>query len=279
MFRLDAISLTHANGHVALREVTLAAGRGEQLAIIGPSGAGKTTLLRLLSAALRPGGGELTLLDTTPWSLAAEALRQLRSRIGVAHQTPPLPGRQRAITAVLAGRLGVWPWWKALASLAYPLDIAGARQALAALDLAERLFDRCDRLSGGQLQRVGVARLLYQKPQLMLADEPVSSLDPTLALQTLQVLIADARARNATLVVSLHAVDLALACFPRIVGVRDGRIAFDRPAAKVDEILLRDLYAAEGRQLPTQDKQSLATEDTPGAIPAPAPLPRRNNCA
>jgi len=277
MFRLDAISLTHANGHSALREVTLATGQGEQLAIIGPSGAGKTTLLRLLGASLRPSSGNLTLLDTLPWALAAGDLRQLRSRIGVAHQTPPLPARQRVITAVLAGRLGVWPWWKALASLVYPLDIAGAGKSLAALDLAERLFDRCDRLSGGQLQRVGVARLLYQKPQLMLADEPVSSLDPTLALQTLQVLSAAAKARNATLVVSLHAVDLALACFPRIVGVRDGRIAFDRPATEVDETLLRDLYAAEGRQLPIQDHPLPIAEDASDAMPTP--VARRNHCA
>lgn len=277
MFRLDAVSYTHGNGQVALRELTLAAGRGEQLAIIGPSGAGKTTLLRLLSAALRPGSGELALLDTAPWTLDAAALRRLRSRIGVAHQAPPLPGRQRVITAILAGRLGVWPWWKALASLVYPLDIAGAHRALASLDLAERLFERCDRLSGGQLQRVGVARLLYQRPQLVLADEPVSSLDPTLGLKTLQALSADAGARDATLVVSLHAVDLALACFPRIVGIRDGRVAFDRPAAQVDEILLRDLYAAEGRQIPVQDDEPMDAEDASNA--PPAPVARRSGCA
>jgi len=277
MFRLESVSFAHGNGQVALRGLTLAARRGEVMAIVGPSGAGKTTLLRLLSAALRPGSGEVALLDTAPWALDAGALRRLRSRIGVAHQTPPLPGRQRAVTAVLAGRLGVWPWWKALASLVYPLDIAGARDALAALEMQERLFDRCDRLSGGQLQRVGVARLLYQRPDLMLADEPVSSLDPTLALQTLQVLVADSRARTATLVVSLHAVDLALACFPRIVGVRDGRIAFDLPAAEVSELLLRDLYAVEGRRLPTQEDRELETASVSPAMPAPAL--QRTHCA
>ncbi len=250
-FRLDGVGLTHANGFTALADVTLAAARGERIAVIGPSGAGKTTLLRLLGAALRPSAGSVLLLDADPWTLPADELRRLRACIGVVHQAPPLPQRQRVVTAVLAGRLGQWPLWKSLASLVYPLDIAGARAALARLDLGDRLFDRCDRISGGQLQRVGIARVLYQQPDLILADEPVSALDPALARQTVRVLGEDATARGATLVASLHAVDLALAEFPRVVGVRDGRIAFDLPAADVSEAQLRELYAAEGAELPT----------------------------
>ena len=250
-FCLDHVSLTHANGFTALAEVSLAATRGERIAVIGPSGAGKTTLLRLLGAALRPTRGTLALLDAAPWSLPAAELRRLRTRIGVVHQAPPLPQRQRVVTAVLAGRLGRWPVWKSLASLLYPLDIAGARAALARLEIGERLFDRCDRVSGGQLQRVGIARVLYQQPDLILADEPVSALDPALARQTVRVLVQDAAARGATLVASLHAVDLALAEFPRIVGVREGRIVFDLPAAAVSETMLHELYAAEGSELPT----------------------------
>lgn len=277
MFSLQQVSLTHANGFVALRDITLAARTGEAIAVVGPSGAGKTTLLRLLGAALRPDvqptGGNLTLLDRDPWSLSAGELRRLRSRIGVAHQAPPLPPRQRVVTAVLAGRLGQWPAWKGLASLLYPVDIAGAQAALARLDLAERVFDRCDRLSGGQLQRVGLARVLYQQPELILADEPVSALDPALARQTLQVLCAEAAARGATLVASLHAVDLALSLFPRIVGVRDGRIAFDRPATEVDEALLRELYATEGGTLPTLEHEPLFTAHTVAAEAA-----RRSAC-
>lgn len=267
------LGLTHSNGFVALRDIALAARAGEHLAIIGPSGAGKTTLLRLLGAALRPTTGRLDLLGVDPWQLSAADLRRLRARIGVAHQAPPLPPRQRVVTAVLAGRLGRWPWWKALASLVYPLDIAGAASALARLDLGERIFDRCERLSGGQLQRVGVARVLYQQARLMLADEPVSALDPTLALQTVKLLTADAEARGATLVASLHAVDLALSCFPRIVGMRDGRIAFDRPVAEVDETLLSALYATEGGGLPL-----LAGEPATPALPLAAGGPRRGTC-
>lgn len=252
MFRLDSVTVTHGNGRAALRGLSLAANAGEQVAIIGPSGAGKTTLLRVLGAALRPTDGTVTVLDAEPWRLSARELRRLRSSIGVAHQAPPLPGRQRVVTAVLAGRLGVWPVWKSLLSLIYPLDIAGAHSVLTKLGLGDRLFDLCDQLSGGQLQRVGVARLLYQQPRLMLADEPVSALDPVLAEQTLRVLTAEARASGATLVASLHAVDLALSCFSRIVGVRDGAVLFDRPANEVDAALLAELYASEGGHLPTQ---------------------------
>ena len=273
MFALHQVTLRHSNGFVGLRDITLAAQAGEALAIIGPSGAGKTTLLRLLGAALRPTDGQLELLGSDPWQLAPGELRRLRCRIGVAHQAPPLPPRQRVVTAVLAGRLGQWPAWKGIASLLYPLDIAGARAALARLDLGERVFDRCDRLSGGQLQRVGLARVLYQQPELILADEPVSALDPALAQQTLAVLASEAASRGATLVASLHAVDLALSVFPRIIGVRDGGIAFDRPAVEVNEALLRELYATEGGELPL-----LASEPLFNAHTVAAEAARRSAC-
>ena len=145
-FELAQIGLVHANGQRALRAVSLAVGRGERLAIIGPSGAGKSSLLRILATSMRPTEGRVSVLDNNPWQLSGAALKRLRSRIGVVHQAPPLPPRQRAITAVIAGRLGQWPWWKSALSLLYPADIAGPREQLARLDLADRLFERCDRL-------------------------------------------------------------------------------------------------------------------------------------
>jgi phosphonate transport system ATP-binding protein len=156
------------------------------------------------------------------------------------------------ITAVLAGRLGAWSGARALASLLVPADIAGAQAVLARLDLADRLFDRCDRLSGGQLQRVGMARVLYQAPELLLADEPVSALDPALADLAVGELVAQSQATGATLVASLHAVDLALKWFDRIVGLRAGVVVFDAPAAEVSPGMLHELYATEGSVLPTQ---------------------------
>ena len=155
------------------------------------------------------------------------------------------------VTAVLAGKLGQWGLLRSLVSLLYPLDIPGARAALARLDLADKLFAQCQQLSGGQLQRVGIARVLYQAPQLLLADEPVSAMDPVLAGHTLSVLCQHAQCEGITLVASLHAVELALAHFPRIIGVREGQIAFDCPAAEVDQPRLDALYANQQLLTPT----------------------------
>lgn len=256
-FCLDGVGLTHANGFTALSGISLEAKRGEQIALIGPSGAGKTSLLSVMGTALKPNCGQLTVLDCVVNNTTASTLRRIRSRIGTVHQAPPIPGRQRAVTAVLAGKLGQWPAWKSLVSLLYPLDLPGARAALERVDLADKLFSRCDQLSGGQLQRVGIARVFYQQPDLVLADEPVSALDPALATTTIQRLVADAKARGATLVASLHAVDLALGNFPRIVGVKEGCIAFDLPSEQVTATMLHALYGSESTQLPLQTQEPL----------------------
>ncbi|MGJ7580734.1 phosphonate ABC transporter ATP-binding protein [Variovorax sp. RHLX14] len=245
-FALDAVGVVHPNGQRALAGLSFAAVAGERIAVIGPSGAGKTTLLRVLGAALRPGEGAVQTLGEAPWQLQAGALRKLRSRIGTVHQSPPIAPRLRVVTAVLSGRLGEWSTLRALRSLLHPSDIEGAHEVLARLSLEDRLFERCDRLSGGQLQRVGIARTLYQRPDLLLADEPVSALDPTLADAALGTLVAQSEATGATLVASLHAVDLALRWFPRIVGLRSGEVVFDRPNAGVTPAMLEALYASEG---------------------------------
>jgi phosphonate transport system ATP-binding protein len=259
-FQLDGIGLVHTNGHRALGNVALCAARGERLAVIGPSGAGKTTLLRILASALRPSEGRIEVFGASPWQLSARSLRGHRARLGMVHQAPPIPPRIRVVTAVLAGRLGSWGITRALLSLLYPSDIVGAREVLARLDLADRLFERCDRLSGGQLQRVGIARVLYQRPDLLLADEPVSALDPALADDAIGELVRQSQRTGATLVASLHAVDLALKWFPRIVGVRAGAVVFDAPSNKVGRSMLHDLYATEGPALPMQghDPRALA---------------------
>ena len=271
---LDGVGFTHANGQRALSGVRLALGTGERLAVIGPSGAGKTTLLRILGASLRPGQGRASVLDADPWQLGATALRRLRARIGVVHQAPPIPPRLRVVTAVLAGRLGRWSATQSLASLAWPRDAAGAREALSRLDLADRLFDRCDRLSGGQLQRVGLARVLYQRADLVLADEPVSALDPTLADTAVGVLVGENEERRATLVASLHAVDLALKWFPRIVGMRAGEIVFDLPTAAITGDMLRDLYATEGNALPMQGIDLSESPDATTIVRSAGSAPR-----
>ena len=241
--RLTGVGFVHANGVQTLADIELNVAPGERVAVIGPSGAGKTTLLNLLATRLRPSQGRLELLGEQPWALSSRARQRLRARIGLVHQTPPLPPRQRVVTAVSAGRIGRWSTGRALLNLIHPLDSAGVRDELARLDLADKLFARCDQLSGGQLQRVGIARVLYQSPELILADEPVSAMDPVLAGHTLALLNREAAQRGISLLASVHAVELALEHFPRIVGVRDGRILFDRPAAEVTAAELQALYA------------------------------------
>ena len=242
---LNRVSLTHDTGVRALHEVDLHIGAGEQVAIIGPSGAGKSSLLNLLATALRPGSGTVEVLGEHAWQLGARQRQRLRARIGLVHQAPPLPPRQRVVTAVLAGKLGQWGFAKSLLSLLHPVDVPGARAALVKLDLGDKLFAQCQQLSGGQLQRVGIARVLYQAPDVLLADEPVSAMDPVLAGHTLSILCRHAREHKVTLVASLHAVELALAHFSRIIGLRDGQILFDLPASDVDHDLLDRLYANE----------------------------------
>lgn len=252
--RLDDVTLDYPNGYRAINAVSCVIGAGERVAIIGPSGAGKSTLLRLMAAAQRPSEGSITVLNASPWRVDRGELRRLRSRIGMVHQAPPIPPRQRVVTAVLAGRIGRWPAWKGLASLAYPVDAEGARAVLARMEIADKLFERCDRLSGGQLQRVGVARVLYQEPDLLLADEPVSAVDPALSDRIISELNREAITRNITLVASLHAVDLALHWFPRIIGLRAGDVAFDLPPVRVTDAMLKGLYASEA-QVPIQGSQ------------------------
>lgn len=257
-FIVDRLSFQHANGTPALKAISLAVKSGECIAVIGPSGSGKTTLLNTLATALKPTVGLIELNGSNPWTISKLALKRLRSEIGLVHQSPPIPSRQRVITAILAGRLGQWPLWKSILSLIYPVDIEGAKACLDRLELGDRLFERCDCLSGGQLQRVGVARVLYQAPKILLADEPVSAMDPVLSDLTIRQLIEDAQSRSATLVASLHAVDIALRWFPRIIGVRDGEIAFDLPANQVSTDLLKELYASEMGILPSQSNVGIA---------------------
>lgn len=242
---LRKVCVAHADrGHLdhALNDIDLDIAQGEQVALIGPSGAGKTTLLHTLACAHPPLFGEFRLFGSEPWALTHAQRHALRARFFLAPQTPPLPPRQRVVTAVLAGCLPRWSVWQAIRSLIKPRDVQVAYHALARFDLEDKLYARVDRLSGGERQRCGMARLLVSDAEAFLVDEPLSALDPTLALQTLQTLQAEAHTRTATLVCSLHQVELALAHFPRIVGLREGRIVFDTARENVTPAMLAELY-------------------------------------
>jgi len=244
----------------ALDAVSLHIDKGERVAIIGPSGAGKSSLLHLMATAVQPSSGQLELFGEQPWALPAGARQRLRARVGLVHQAPPLPPRQRVVTAVLAGRLGQWGTLRGLFNLIYPTDVPGARRVLAELGLADKLFVQCGQLSGGQLQRVGIARALYQRPEVLLTDEPVSAMDPVLAEHSLALLNRHAQANGVTLVASLHAVELALAHFPRVIGIREGRVMFDCAAGAVSEQMLDALYANEHLASPVVQGPTLSVQ-------------------
>ena len=275
---LDGVAARHpaarAGAAPALLPLRLQVAAGEQLAVIGPSGAGKTTLLQVLACALPPTAGTLRVDGVAPWALPRRTLQRLRGRLFLAPQVPPLPPRQRVVTAVLAGRLPAMGLWASLRSLFYPHDIPAAHDALDHFDLADKLFERVDRLSGGERQRVGLARALLAPARLWLIDEPLSSLDPTRATQALATLLQQARERGVTLVATLHQVDAALAHFPRIVGLRDGALAFDLPTAQVSPERLAQLYAQHEDEL---HGGAAPTDAAPGPGSA-APVPAVMHC-
>lgn len=225
-----------------MQDLELSLARGEHVAVIGPSGAGKTSLLQVMSCALPPSQGKLLLDEADPWDMPKAALQQLRGRLFLAPQVPPLPPRQRVVTAVLAGRLPAMGLWQSLRSLLYPTDLESAHEALARLDLADKIFERVDRLSGGERQRVALARALLAPATLWMIDEPLSALDPARARLVMQTLTELARAQGITLVATLHQVEAALLFFPRIIGMREGRVVFDLPSAAVTPERLAALY-------------------------------------
>lgn len=266
---LSGVSVRHPaarGGAFALRNVTLTVQPGETVAVIGPSGAGKTTLLNAIACALPLAEGRLSLLGQEPWSLSRGALHALRGRLFLSPQTPPLPPRQRVVTAVLAGRLPQQSAAASLRSLLYPSDIPAARDALDRFDLADKLFDRVDRLSGGERQRVGLARALVSRAELLLIDEPLSALDPTRAAEAISSLLAAVRDSGATLVATLHQVEVARTRFARVVALREGILVFDCPAAELSDAMLRGLYA---------DHEDELVDGPVGVVPAASPSRER----
>jgi phosphonate transport system ATP-binding protein len=200
-------------------------------------------LFRILNLTLRPSAGTLVLDGREVAALSDAELRRARTRIGTIYQQQNLVGRLRVAHNVLAGNLGRWSTLTALSSLVRPHGVADAERALARVGIPEKLYARTDKLSGGQQQRVAIARVLVQDPDVILADEPVASVDPSLAVTIVTLLRDLSRESRKTLLMNLHDVELALAYFPRIVGIRDGRVRFDLAPDKVRDELLADLYA------------------------------------
>ena len=226
----------------ALREVDLDVEAGQRVALVGPSGAGKSTLLSLLNGSVPPTTGSVRVLGSDPASLRPRELRGLRRRVGTVHQQLHLVGPLRVVHNVNAGRLGEWPLAKAAWSLVSPQEVDTVSGALERVGIPGKLYERVDRLSGGEQQRVALARVLVQRPEAILGDEPIASLDPARAGEIMDLLRDLAVELGTTLVVSLHAIELALSHCERVIGLRDGRVVFDLPPAEVTAALAGDLY-------------------------------------
>ena len=209
-----------------LKGISLQAGRGERIAILGPSGTGKTTLFRAINGFVPAVSGSIRLEQTEVTRLHGSALRRLRTRIAVVSQRHDLVDELRVYQNVLAGALGRWSSWRALRFLVWPRkeELAQAEEVLQRVGLGHKLRVRTAALSGGEHQRVAIARALVQQPCLMLADEPVASLDPALCEQTLELLCGLAEESHVTLFCSLHQPRLAERYFDRIIEMRSGEI-------------------------------------------------------
>lgn len=241
VFELHQVSKTFGS-LTALHQLNLVIRQGEQVALIGPSGAGKSTLLSLLNGSLYPTQGVVRLMGQDVAQLSPCALRRVQQQVGMVYQQWHLVHNLRVIHNVNAGRLGQWPWWKALASLVWPLEVGTAVQVLDRVGIPEKIYERTDSLSGGQQQRVALARVLMQDPAAVLADEPVASVDPERSRYLMDLLSDWCRQSGKTLIVSLHAIEYVQTHFQRVLGLRAGKVMFDIPASHLTSAHTESLY-------------------------------------
>ncbi len=232
-------------GQPVLRGIDLAIAPQGMTAIIGPSGTGKSTLLRCINRLVEPTGGEIRLHGEDLARLSGCALRLARRRIGMVFQEYNLVERLSVMENVLCGRLGYVPLWRAWLRRYPQADIDRAFELLDAVGLPDHATRRADALSGGQRQRVGIARALMQQPELLLADEPTSSLDPKTAVEVLELLARLTEQAGVPLVVNIHNVELAKRFAARIIGMEGGRIVFDGPPDALQPAHLRQIYGGE----------------------------------
>ncbi|AEG15801.1 phosphonate ABC transporter ATP-binding protein [Desulfofundulus sp. TPOSR] len=241
MIRITNLSKEYRGGVKAVVDVNLEVHKGEFVALLGLSGAGKSTLLRCINGLVQPTTGEVTVANLNVNGRSRE-LRELRRRVAMIFQQFNLVKRLTVLDNVLCGRLSYCGIFFSCCRIFSDADRELAWHALARVGLQDKAFQRADQLSGGQQQRVGIARALVQQPEVLLADEPVASLDPKSSRRVMDILASINREDGLTLLVSMHDVDLALEYASRVVGLRDGRMVLDKPAHTVSKADLEWLY-------------------------------------
>ncbi len=245
---LEGATVRYTNGGAAaVDDLTLRVHAGERVALVGPSGAGKSTVLALAAGLTLPTTGRVEVLGVDTSVLGRRVHRSDRRRIGIISQDFSLIGPLRVASNVAAGRLGSASWPTAAKMLVRPGPVDEIAASLEAVGITEKLWERADQLSGGQQQRTAIARALFQDPDLLLADEPVSALDPARSDAVMGALARfgntdSAPAATKALIASMHDAPLALRHCDRIVALRDGRIVFDLPSVKITSDMLSELY-------------------------------------
>jgi phosphonate transport system ATP-binding protein len=245
MLRVRDLSLRYPTGKVALTDFSLSVEPGELVVVLGGNGSGKTTLLRCITRTLKPSAGEVWLGDTDLCALEGEKLRRARLELAMVWQSASLVRRSSVLTNVATGALGRHSTLRTVFAGLPPAELASARGHLAEVGLADLAEQRAGTLSGGQAQRVAIARALAQRPRVLLADEPVASLDPEAAEEIMRLLQRLARSERLAVLCVLHQVELAYAYADRVLGIRDGRIAFDLPRSQVSREEVHRLYIHE----------------------------------
>ena len=252
MVEFDGVTFDYGDGAV-LTDVSLRVVPGEVVGLVGLSGAGKSTVLALAAGMIAPvstaGSGRVRTLGVELASVPERARRRVMARVGIIPQQPTMPGTLRVIHNVNAGRLGSWGLARSVWSLVAPRGVSDARVALARVGIEDLVHARTDSLSGGQLQRVAVARVLAATPDLVLADEPTSAVDPSWSREVLDALLGCADA-GAGVLVSLHDVELARATCHRIIGLRHGAVVAAGPSAEFTPARLDDLYRLDRDRAP-----------------------------